>query len=238
DLQVTRPSGNGQHHMDQTAYVQFNFTYRDLDGDRPTCTTVRVSGTSVVGEIEAHWGYPLEGITHFGHIDVPVGNSTIIIEVSDGRVNSSISHVMSINFAINIDGLDRGRRADGHLRFTVSTVGLWEGTDIYGVSIQFVEPGTDPNDPDEWRVGGLFHSATREGDGWSYLVNQDSGNYDIWIIAMDDRAIYAFYLEENVIIEEPDDRGDLDWYLWAFIAIIILAVLTIGIFIIRGRPKA
>ena len=116
-------------------------------------------------------------------------------------------------------------------------MGPWEGSDIYGVSILFVEPGTDPNDPDEWLEYGLVQTATKDEDGWNILVTKDPGTYDIWIIAQDDRSIYALYVEEGVTIEEPVEGDDLNWYPWAFTAILVLAAVSIGI-IIRGRSKA
>jgi hypothetical protein len=235
DLSVGPPSGNSEL-PHQTAVVQFNFTYYDADGDRPTCTTVSVPGTSERGVITTLWGYPEEGIGHVGHINVPVGNSTIEFFVTDGRTSVTVSRDISINFAITVDGLDRGVRDDGNLRFSVSTVGPWEGTDIYGVSIRFVEPGTVIDDPDDWFGSGRLITADREGEEWVCPVKDlDEGTYDLWVVAMDDRAIYALYLEEDVrILSTQEDQGSDVPLLIVSVCIVIGVISGVVLYKKRG----
>ncbi len=235
DVMVGPPSGNSAL-PHQTAVIQFNFTYYDADGDRPTCTTVSVPGTSERGVITTLSGIPEEGIGHVGHVNVPVGNSTIEIMVSDGRSNVTVTKDISINFAITVDGLDRGVRDDGNLRFTVSPVGPWEGTDIYGVSIRFVEPGTEIDDFDEWLGSGPLITADREAEEWVCPVKDlDPGTYDLWVVAMDDRAIYALFLEEDVkISSKVEDEGPSVLILLASICIVLAIVSSVVLYKKRG----
>jgi ligand-binding sensor domain-containing protein len=226
DVQVSRPIGNGDL-PEPTVMVQFNFTYRDRDGDHPTCATVRVSGSADHTAITLRGGNPIDGIFLWGYIDVPMGDSTFIVQVHDGRVSSNASHDVRANFAVTVEGLDRGRGDDGRIRFTVSVVGPWEGTVISGVEVALVEPGTDPYDPEDWDVG-LFHSASRDGEGWEYLAaRQEPGTYDVWVLAMDDRMIQALFVEEGIVIEDTSSDSEVPSYLWILGGVIIISLVAV-----------
>jgi len=236
DLNASKPQGK-EEYPDQMAYVQVSFVFRDPDGDGMTSAVASVVDMEGSEDLIDIGGNPTDGIEVGGTIIVPLGSSTIVVEVSDGRSTVKASLDMNINFAIDVTGLETGRDPDGRMRFSVTARDPWEGEEIVGVSILLVEQGTDPTDPAEWQLS-LFGSASRDGDGWAYLAARDDpGTYDVWVLAMDERLIEAFYVEEAVQLDDPTTEEDVPWYVWAFGAVIIVSIVSVIIYSKKGRSR-
>jgi len=238
DLGVLGPFGNLDY-PDQAAMVFLGFVYGDVDGDRPVAASARVEGYGDAIDLVVPPGSPLTGI-QFGldRLDIPLGNSTIRVEVTDGRASTEASLDMSVHLSIRAHGLDGDRDADGMIRFSVEVVGPWEGELVDGVEVFFAGPGTDPSDATVWdEIGAknLSVPAVLEGDEW--VVDASGvrpGTYDAWVIASDDRQIMALHVEEGVVIEEPSTNEGADWIPWALMAV-VFACIAIALVVMRIR---
>ncbi|NOQ54199.1 MAG: hypothetical protein GQ558_06305 [Thermoplasmata archaeon] len=149
DVVLSPTTGSGRF-WNQSAYVDVLFTYRDLDGEHPDYLTGTVEGTDVVEDLITGGSYPATGLDGGHSFVVPMGNSTILIETSDGRTAVNITIDVNINLEITVNGLEGGRDDEGFLRFEIETLEPWEGTSIDQVYVLLVEPGSDPMDQDVW----------------------------------------------------------------------------------------
>jgi len=211
---------------EQLALVGFTFTYRDRDADPEVTLSVRSSGQSGSTSFLTPMGTISEGAIVMGRIEVPLGNTTLTVFASDGRAEVNASFDVAVNLHVTVEGLERGRNADGDMRFTVTPGTPWEGSSIQFVEVALVEPGRDPYD--SWDAS-LFHSTTMDGEEYVYdAAREKPGKYDVWVLVTDNRYFMALHVEHDVEIDPLDAREDSLWYLWVVLAIsVIVAVLAL-----------
>jgi hypothetical protein len=236
DLSLGPPMGSGPYPM-HIAEVPFNFTYRDLDGEWATQITAQVIGADDLQVIQPRGGDAREGIEINGYVSTTLGDSTIVFTVTDGRTSTNVSATVHANFAIDVTGLERGRDEDGDVRFDLAIVDPWEGNSLKFVEVWFVEPGTDPMDMDVWD-GNIFKSATADGEEWLFDASRvDPGEYDVWVLATDNRWFMSLHVEEGIVIDEPSTETEVPGYIWLLGACIIITLVVVIITSI-GRRSA
>jgi ligand-binding sensor domain-containing protein len=233
-LYLGPPQGAGPY-PEQMAQFSFSFTYRDLDGEWATQATAQVDGTSKIQHLQLQGGDTREGIPFTGFVLAPLGEFTIVFKVTDGRSWANASTTAKANFAIDVNGLERGRDEDGDVRFTLDILDPWEGDALQFVEVWFVEPGTDPMDMDVWS-GNTFKSATGEGEGWVFDASRvEPGEYDVWVLATDNRWIMALHVEEGIVVEEISTEQEVPQYLWMFGFAIIVALVAVIVYAMFRR---
>jgi hypothetical protein len=236
DLQVSRPGGINPFPQ-QMAYVQFNFTYRDRDSDGGVSMSLKASGEHDSTSLTTPDGDLTVGVSVHGSAEISLGDTELVLEVDDGRAMVNETFTVHANFGIRVEDLGDGRDDRGDLRFMVWIEEPWEGTSMDSVELALVEPGLDPRDMADWNAE-LFHTATWNGDEWVYDASSfEAGTYDVWVLAMDDRAIRAIHVEEDLAIEALDTDDGTEWYTWAFAALIIIAMISLALALARGRSS-
>ena len=236
DLVVTNIQGI-EDYVQQYALVEVLFTYLDKDGDVPDSAAAHVDGFRDPKDLTVVDGDPRDGVLVYGTVWVTLGNTTILIEVSDGIVMVNRSLVVNINFAIEVRGIEKNLGGQEEFHFTVHGLDPWEGDAIERVEYMFVGRGQDPNDANIWH-NYPFHSAEKVRDDWvATTMRNSAGKYDLWVVAYDDRSIMALYIEEGMVIKDDTSEVETPWYVWAFGVIIIISLVIVIIYSIRGRSS-
>lgn len=220
---------------EQLVRVDFTFTYRDRDADPEVTLSVRSSGQSGSTSFLTPMGTISEGAIVMGRIEVPLGNTTLTVFASDGRAEVNTSFDVEVNFLVTVEGLERGRNADGDMRFTVTPGTPWEGSSIQFVEVALVEPGRDPYD--SWDAS-LFHSTTRDGEEYVYdAAREKTGKYDVWVLVTDNRYFMALHVEHDVEIEPVESDDGWMWYVWATVALAIVSVVVLLVASLKRRSS-
>jgi hypothetical protein len=238
DVVLSPTTGSGRF-WNQSGYVEVVFTYRDLDGEHPEYLTGTVVGTNVTEDLMTGGSYPETGLDAGHGFVVPMGNSTILIEASDGHTAVNISIDVNINLEITVRGLEGGRDDEGFLRFEIETLEPWEGTSIERVYVLLVEPGSDPMDQDVWLTTSSI-STNLEGTEWSADTSSSPippGVYDIWIEVLDDRHITAVYIEEDITFSDLSEGGGNDGNLVLMVALIMGLLLLVMVIVLSWKAR-
>lgn len=236
DLNVSSPIGQGPS-WDPSGYVVVLFTYRDIDGDYPDYLRGTVVETNTSEDLVPLGSDPTTGLNVGQGFVVPMGHSTILIEISDGRAPVIITIDVNINLEIDVHGLGEGRDDEGYLRFEIEILEPWEGTSIEGVTILLVEPDSDPMDPDVWGSP-ISTSATLDGNEWYVdTAPVPLGNYDIWIVVQDDRLVKALYVEEDITFSDLPEDEDNNADQVMLVALIIGSLLLVLVVVLSWRAR-
>ncbi len=221
----------------QRATASLQFTYKDIDGHPvwPMRMTTYVPETGEANELNINIDEPRTGHVVRFSTEVPLGNSSVIVEITDGSANATHAFNVSINMGgIRTDGLEKYTGEKGSYSFSLEVLEPWDGSEIVQVNLDIVPAGSEVWSSEVKRV--LSVQARGEGDAWklrSELI--PDGDYDIWVLAEDDRGVKVLEVVEGVTVDN-DGGESLGWTL-LIVVMVVAVIMAALLFLLYSRRR-